>query len=447
MNWRKAIHITWSAARGSRLHQLYDSYLELYRDGLPEDVGETAMAALLGHAVAHVPHYSQYSGLPVLEAPLEALRAFPLLGKKTVRERGRDLHSTDLPRRRWYVNTSGGSTGEPLLLVQDLECSDHNRATTMLYRHLLGLDLGQREFWLWGSERDILQGGPRPVRAARRFLKNQVMVSVLQMTEPSMRGILSDLDRRPPRLIVAYSNAIYELARFAERNAIAVRAQNGIVVTGGTLFPLRREVIQRVFGCPVYNQYGSREVGNIACEVPGHQGLWIAPWHCHVEIVDPQGLPVEDGVEGEIVVTSLANFAMPLIRYRIGDRGALMPRGFGPHPLASRSLQSVTGRTGDAFRSRQGTIVSPAYFPPLLYFRTWIREFQVIQKREDQVLFRFVLEGVREVPRGDWEEICSGVRKALGADCRVDFEIVDEIPVMASGKRRYIMSEVTGSEV
>jgi phenylacetate-CoA ligase len=244
---------------------------------------------------------------------------------------------------------------------------------------------------------------------------------------------------------VSYAGAIYELARFADRNRIPVRGQNGIVSTGGTLFPSRRETIERVFGCRVFNQYGSREMGVFACELPGCEGLWIAPWNCHVEIVDSQGMPVDDGVEGEIVVTSLTNFAMPLIRYRIGDRGALMAPGAGPHPLASRTLECVTGRTGDAFRCRDGTIVSAAYWAPLLYFREWVGEFQVIQKSEDWIVFRFVLDGVAEVPAGAWEEICSGVRTAFGAGCRVDKEVVDEIPVLSSGKRRYVISEISDS--
>lgn len=441
MNPRQTIHRAWSTARGRSIYKHHDSFVRLYKRGIPDETTETMLSTMLRHAVSNVPYYAQFASLPLIEAPFEALNALPLLDKRTIRERGQDLYSADLPARKWYVNTSGGSTGEPVRLIQDMEYADHTRATGMLYCHLLGRDQGQRSMHLWGSERDILQDGDGPVATIKRFLKNSVMYNAFRMTDATMREMLTEMGRRPPRLIIAYAQSMYELARFAESNAIRVRSQNGILATAETLHPFMRETMHRVFGCPVFNMYGSREISNIACEIPGYRGLWIAPWNCHVEIIDSQGLPVDDGVEGEIVITSLSNFAMPLIRYRIGDRGVLMPRGSGPHPLSSRMLERVIGRTVDVFRLLDGTIVDGEYLTHLMYFREWLREFQVVQKREDWIVFRFVLEGT-EVPPDDWEEICSGVRKLFGADCRIDLEILDEIPALPSGKYRYTISEV-----
>ncbi len=87
-----------------------------------------------------------------------------------------------------------------------------------------------------------------------------------------------------------------------------------------------REKIQQVFQCRVYDRYGSREFGDMVCENPNMDGLWVAPWGCYLEVVDTHGQRLPDGVEGEILVTSLTNHAMPLIRYKIGDRGVLTPQ-------------------------------------------------------------------------------------------------------------------------
>ena len=67
--------------------------------------------------------------------------------------------------------------------------------------------------------------------------------------------------------------------------------------------------------------------------------------------------------------------------------------------------------------------------------------FQVVQKREDWMAFRVVLEGTGYPPE-EWEEICSRARSVFGSECRVDLEIVDEIPALPSGKYRYTISEV-----
>src|SRR5689334_14221372 len=133
-----------------------------------------------------------------------------------------------------------------------------------------------------------------------------------------------------------------------------------------------REKIAEVFGCHVYNRYGSREVSDIACELPGASGLWVAPWGNYVEILDDEARPVPPGEEGNIVVTCLTNYAMPLVRYWIGDRGALAQTsriGQTDGEAGPQFLKHVFGRNVDAFRTRDQALIDGEYFTHLLYFR------------------------------------------------------------------------------
>ena len=203
-----------------------------------------------------------------------------------------------------------------------------------------------------------------------------------------------------------------------------------------------REKIERVFQCHVYNRYGSREVGDIACERPGYRGLWVAPWGNYVEIIDSEGRRVPDGDEGDIAITSLTNFAMPLVRYRIGDRGVLAPRQGAERARHGQVLEGVLGRSGDMFRGKSGQFIHGGYFMVMLFFRDWIRKYQVIQKDPSRVVFRIVSVGT-DHPQTELDEITAKTRLALGDDCEVSFEFVDDIPASGSGKFRYIVSEVT----
>src|SRR5436305_5484158 len=151
-------------------------------------------------------------------------------------------------------------------------------------------------------------------------------MNAFAMSPESMRRFIDVLNCKHPRLIVAYAQAIYELARFAEREKLSVAPQRAVLTSAGTLYPFMREKISHVFGCEVYNLYGSREVSDMAWELPGLKGLWAPPWANFIEIVDEKGVPVPAGTEGNIAVTCLTNYAMPLIRYWIGDRGALLPQ-------------------------------------------------------------------------------------------------------------------------
>jgi phenylacetate-CoA ligase len=446
VNLRVQAHRAWSAARGSRLYAYRDLYVGQFDGTVPVGTAEKGVTAILRHAVANVPFYRGLAGLPIEQDPLAALAAFPLISKSAIRESGDQLYSADLGRRQWYRTSSGGSTGMPVTVIHDKDYLARVRAVESLGLSIFGLERGDPLFMLWGSMSDIQKNGGGLQKLARRLATNITTVNAFQMSDQAMRDTLAYLDRHQPRLIVGYSQALYELACFAERKGIAIRPQQNVVTAASGVHPFQRETISRVFGCPVYNRYGARETGMIATEVPGHEGLWVNPWTVYVEVVDGEGVRVADGTEGEIVITSLADFAMPLIRYRIGDRGVLAPLGTGPHPQSTRVLERVSGRTSDVFRLKDGTVVPGEYFVHLVGVessgrsRPWVRSFQVVQKAVDRIIFRVVLEGT-DYPRDEWERVRADVRAVCG-DCQVDIEIVDEIPLLPSGKYPYTVSEV-----
>jgi phenylacetate-CoA ligase len=201
-----------------------------------------------------------------------------------------------------------------------------------------------------------------------------------------------------------------------------------------------REKIAHVFGCPVYNLYGSREVSDIAWELPGSTGLWVSPWSNFLEIVDEAGQPVPAGTEGNIIVTCLTNYAMPLLRYRIGDRGALMAvgeRASRPMTAGLQVLKHVSGRSVDVFRTRDNTLIDGEYFTHLLYYRSWVSKFQVVQKSHAHIIFKLV-KANGDPAKKELEEIAAGTRRVMGSDCRIDFDFLQELPA-----HRYTISEVS----
>lgn len=441
VNPRQSIHRAWRALRGDSTYHWYSEYLRQFEEGIPADTTANALRSLMEHARAHVPYYADLVPSGSLSDPLETLGGMPLLTKEVIRREFSRLQSSDMGSRKWYFNSSGGSTGAPVRLVQDSVYDEHLGAITLLFSHLAGRDFGQPEIVLWGSNRDILQGGQGVAAWIRSRVSNTTTVNAYRMTREVMVDLIEMLNRRPPHLLLAYAQAAYEVAAFAQRESIAVRPQRAVMTSAETLHPFMRETIERVFGCRVFNRYGSREVGNMACEIPQCDGLWIAPWVVHIEVVDDAGLPVPDGTEGELAVTLLTNYAMPLLRFRIGDRGALAPAGTGWQGHAARVLLRVTGRTVDAFRLPDGTLIDGIWFTTLLWSRDWVARFQIIQKDYARILVRIVRCGQQPVDAE--REIADGVRAVMGSGCRVDFEYCDRIEPGASGKYRYLISEVS----
>jgi phenylacetate-CoA ligase len=273
------------------------------------------------------------------------------------------------------------------------------------------------------------------------LLTQDTWVNAFRMTTTSMREFFNQINIHPPELIISYAQAIYELAQFAEHEQLSIRPQKAILTSAGTLHPFMRQKIEAIFQCKVFNRYGSREVGDIACECEIHNGLHVFPWGCYVEVVDQDGNPVPKGVEGDILVTSLANKAMPLVRYAIGDRGILSLDETCACGRRGVKFHKISGRNVDAFRMADGTLVDGEYFTHLLYFRDWVKKFQVIQEDYQTVVYKIV--GTPSDDKSDeYAEIIQKTQKLMGDDCKIRFDFVDNIPLASSGKYRYTISKV-----
>ncbi|HEY0996780.1 MAG TPA: hypothetical protein VGD77_12370 [Gemmatimonadaceae bacterium] len=400
-----------------------------------------AVRAMLVHCRDHVPWYrDRLPAGAIDEGNAESLlRALPLLDKDTIRAHGDALVSGDVARRRTFRNTSGGSTGVPVELVQDQQFADRSRASTLWAWRRMGYEVGDRQYRLWGDEREILGSEAGSRRALRAWLYNTYVLNAFSLTPAQMAAHAARMAARPARLVSAYAQAAYEMARFLEEAGRVLPSQHAVTTSAGTLYPFMREQVARAFAAPVYNYYGSREVGFIASELPGIEGMWIPPWAQVVEVVDDAGAPVAAGTEGEIVVSLLLNEAMPLLRYRIGDRGSLLPDdGSGAQRLAH-----VAGRVVDVFRRAGGGVVDGEYFTHLLYHKPWVERFQFVQVALDRIELRVVLRD-GPAPPGAEERAAlqAAVHAAMGPDCHLDVEVVDAIPPLPSGKHRYTVRAI-----
>ncbi len=211
-----------------------------------------------------------------------------------------------------------------------------------------------------------------------------------------------------------------------------------VCTTGEPLYDHQRTLIGEVFGVPVANEYGCRDVGFIAHETP-HGQLVMTSESTIVEVLDPNGAPVAPGETGEAVMTGLCSEAQPFIRYRTGDtvRMSQAPDrdGRGLHVIAE-----VLGRQTDFLVRSDGTIMHALAGIYVLRAVDGVGEFKLIQHDRASV-------EVLVVPNGRWqagmtEEIQAGLRKRLGEDVRIEVRLVDGIPPEASGKHRYVVSHV-----
>lgn len=405
------------------------------------------LAALLRDAYDNVPYYRAVLGesgaVDDRRVDLERFHLIRPLDKDTIRSRFDDLRSRADDLGKLELNTSGGSTGEPVKFLQDRRMQTWNTAVSMLFDEWAGTYPGDRKALLWGAPRDL--SGTNQSLAARTkvWLRNELQLDAYRLTNESMRRYVDAYNEFRPDHLLAYAQSLYQWAQFIEAQGLEVVSPRSIITSATALEPHMRTVIERVFRAPVTNRYGSREVGGIACERgPEHQLVVSALTH-FVEVVTPEGRAAGPGQAGELLVTLLTNRAMPLIRYKIGDAGVVGAAPTAP-PHWPR-LDAVLGRVTDIFYTASGDQVYGGYFTRLFYHRDWVAQFQVVQEDYDRIRIRIVPtspEGAEEALEAYRAELTEAVREAMGESCEVIFELVDEIPLGPSGKRRYTISEL-----
>lgn len=451
-SWRRLLFETSLGINGPwmpRLEQLR-RWQDLGEEGARK-LSEERLARILEHAARHVPYYRDlfrdHGLVSGGRVRVGALTEIPCLDRATLRREFDRLHSDDLARRSWKLNATGGSTGEPVRFIQDRESDAWRTAVELLFDEWLGLRLGMRRVVLWGSVRDLVAGRETLKVRFYRWRRNESWLNSFRMTPAQMRAFAERINEWRPAHILGYADSLYEFSRFLEHSGLTVHAPDSIMSSAGTLPPHHRETIERVFRAPVFNRYAAREFGGIAGEDGAHDGMVVAAPDKYVEVLRPDGSPAGPREEGELAITSLTNYAMPLIRYRIGDRGCLAERrsaGTG-WPV----LTQVTGRITDTFVRPDGGVVSSLYFIHLVgvvLSARWIRRFQVIQEDPSLIVVLLVLEPPLTESSPEFvlgtREVADKIRVVMGETCAVEFQVRDDIPADPSGKYRYAISRV-----
>jgi phenylacetate-CoA ligase len=411
---------------------------------------EERLIQLLRHAWENTDYYRVVLGdcgvVRENTVDLDCFHKIPFLTKEVIRREGPRLRAKNLPKgRKPYVNRTGGSTGEPVEYWQDSYYWDNNVATKIYHFEVLGKQLGESELKVWGSDRDIFQETGSWTAIIKNFLYNRRIRTCSRLSDTDMKAIVDEINRFRPKSIWGYIDGAYMIADYVNRSGVAVHSPVAVFGGGGTLFPHMSEAIKRAFHAPAVNIYGSREMGEIACECAELAGLHICTLSHRVEVIDGNAMPVIDQ-EGDLIVTSLHNYTMPFIRYRIGDRGRLTDRscrcgrGF---PL----LDSLTGRSMESFVTADGAVVSPIYLITSVgtaFEPEMVKKFQIVQEDYSRVTLKIVLRAgvAQDKIERDIDAVSAKICGVMGQDCRVVPEFVEDIPPTQSGKYLYTVCKL-----
>ena len=400
---------------------------------------QTKLSALFRHAVSNTSFYRERlrrAGVePTTDEPGAVLSSIPPLTKQDIRESAAEMVWRDAPHGVFRSHT-GGSTGEPLEFFFDRRRQAYDQAARIRTHRWFGVELGDRELYLWGSP--IESSRTDRLKRWRDACFNQRLLNAFDMSTGTMDRYLDEWDRFRPACLFGYPSSIALLADHARGRTVNLEALRAVFVTGEVCHPHQRETIADYFGVPVANGYGSREAGFIAHECP-KGSMHITSENVIVEILDEEGRLVPVGESGEIVVTHLDAYAMPMIRYRTGDVGRLKS-GRCACGRGLEMLDVVLGRTTDFLYLPDGTVMHALSIIYPLREMAGVRQFRVVQDERYGVTVEIVTDD--RGGRLSEETVKEQVRRVIGSDVDLSVRFVDRIESTASGKHRYVESRV-----
>jgi phenylacetate-CoA ligase len=372
---------------------------------------------------------------------LDDLRKLPLLSKEDVREYLHfDLLSDNHEKRRMLKVTTSGSTGEPFVCYADQHQLEIRWAATQRSMEWTGYRFGDRSARLW--HQTLGMSWSQAIRERLdALIERRLFIPAFELSDENLHGMIRKLKRWRPILVDGYAESLNFLAHYVQTHGLEGVHPKGIISSAQVLPDQSREIIGQAFGCGVFDKYGSREFSGIAYECEAHAGHHVVAESYVVEILK-DGAPAKPGEMGEVVITDLNNFCMPLIRYRVGDLAVAVDDAA---PCAcGRGLPrigKIEGRVQAIIVGQNGAYLPGTFFAHL--FKDYdhvVRQYQVIQDEAGAVTLR-VVKALR-FDGAAFEEVLALLRRYLGEGTRIDVQFTDRIEMVRTGKQQGSISRL-----
>ena len=434
----------WKALRSTEFLPYHD-VLELQNEKLRK---------LIQHCYDSVPYYRNlFDSLGIRPEDIQNrgdLCKIPVLTKQIIREHYNELLSKNVNPKRFRRSSTGGSTGFPMMFCSDYHEWSFQRASTLRAWESYGLMLGDRIFSF---------GGNSIARKKNAFSKKDIYDRVImrnykfnssEVDEDSLRLHVERFKKVRPSAIRGYGSSLYILASYMKKIGLHPDGIKAVLTTGEVLMPNYRSELEEVFNAPVFDSYGAGDGGIVSHECSCHNGLHITEELCVIEITDKEGNVLPDGETGFVTTTDLENYAFPFIRYHVGDMSYIKkePCTCGRH---TRQFGEVMGRAGKLLYNKQGVPISPTMLPIMFYPNMDYHPVEI--KVEYNKIDRYQ---IRQDSKGDITilikmkegEKDTSLREAILENYKrhfvgseVSLKIVDDIPLLPSGKEDYCVSE------
>lgn len=335
-----------------------------------------------------------------------------------------------------FEATTGGTSGVIFRFFRDKVSTEYRRGIELALCRYYGWKDGQWQGWLWTASQDLVERNTVRLKLKNHLVDRMYCLDTRTLNDETYRKFAQETLKYKPNFISAYPSLAYEMAEKIEQGRVPPFRVPIISVTAEPFYEFQRKKIEATCADNVYSRYGTREFGLAGFECPEKNGLHILTDSVYLEEIHDEDIPDNCG---SILVTDLHNRAMPFIRYRIGDFGRI---DTSPCPCGINSprLVDLRGRELDIIWRPDGTGVAGFIWIMLITKSELNAKLQIVQTEIDKIKIK--IEGRLGDYSNEIETLIGLIRETFGEIFIINFEETDEIKRAASGKYRFIVSEV-----
>lgn len=406
---------------------------------------------LFAHAAATVPFYQERfaaAGVdPAAPVTREAIARLPVLKRGELQAAGAALNSTALPKSHGKTHSivTSGSTGRPVNMLGTEVTGVFWRACVMREHLWHRRDLsGKLAAIRWARKgvamapEGVTRDNWGPASGSIYQTGPAVMLNVASPLEGQIEWLL----RERPDYLISFPSNLTALAGACLQAGITIPSLKQVMTLGEMVGEAVRRAVGQAWGVKVTDSYSSEEAGYLAMQCPEHEVYHVQSENVLLEVVDDDGRPCGPGEIGRVLVTTLHNFATPLIRYELGDYAEV-----GASCACGRGLPVITrivGRERNRLVLPDGKSIFPyfGYYEDYLSITQAIKRYQLVQRNVGELECRLV--ALAPLTAEQEEQIRQTMLRHLGHPIHIYFTYHDELLPGPSGKFEEFVSEVSG---
>lgn len=345
---------------------------------------------ILVHAYRNVPYYRKlFNDLRIEPVDIRTFDDFanlPILTKDIIKSNHQLLQAQNFSPDQFIANSTGGSTGEPLHFFQDRTYELWaNAARYRGWYNIAECEVGDTCAVLWGAMHEVKEDFSQWERLRDYVLHGEVWLNAFNLSDERKEYFLKLCTLTKPKLLRGYVTAVDDFAHFLESTGKNIRGLQGVILCAETVDEHTQKYIEQVFGVPAFNTYGGRELSLIAMECSKHNGLHEISENNYVEFEDIDLTGYDNA--GNLIITNLNNYAMPFIRYRIGDIGVKTSTTSCGCGRGLPLIKTIIGRSTEVLTFCGGVKIAGEMFIHLMKDFPF-REYQFVQTSEESVTLR-----------------------------------------------------------